>query len=160
MSKNFKLAKKVVDKLSSINLMLTSAESCTGGQFASTIIDIPGSSKIFDRGFITYHDKSKIEILGVPEKLIKTHGAVSEEVAMAMAEGALKKSNASISVSCTGIAGPSGGTKIKPVGLIYIGIIYEQNKFYLKKNFGNIGRSLIRELTTKSILKLILDLHL
>jgi len=77
-----------------------------------------------------------------------------------MAEGALKKSNASISVSCTGIAGPSGGNKIKPVGLIYIGIIYEQNKFYLKKNFGNIGRSLIRELTTKSILKLILDLHL
>ncbi|PPR78502.1 MAG: Nicotinamide-nucleotide amidohydrolase PncC [Alphaproteobacteria bacterium MarineAlpha2_Bin1] len=157
MNTNTELAKKVVDKLNNLKIMLTSAESCTGGQVASTIINVPGSSKIFDRGFVTYHDNSKIEILRVPEELITSYGAVSKEVAIAMAEGALSISNASISVSCTGIAGPSGGTQIKPVGLVYIALIYKQKKINIKKNFGNIGRSLIRELTTKSILKLILD---
>ncbi len=152
------LANKVVKKLINLELMLTTAESCTGGKIASTIIDIPGSSKIFDRGFITYHDNSKIEILDIPRELIEINGAVSKEVAISMALGALNKSNASISISCTGIAGPSGGTKLKPVGLVFIALVYKNNKICIKKNFGNIGRSLIRELTTQSALRLIIDI--
>ena len=158
MINNYIIAKKVVNKLSILNLMLVSAESCTGGQIASTIIDVPGSSKIFDRGYITYHNNSKIDTLGVPKELIELKGAVSEEVAISMAQGAINKSNSSISIACTGIAGPSGGDINKPVGLVFIALIYDNKKLCVKKNYGNIGRSLIRKLTTKSALNLILSI--
>ena len=103
------------------NLRVVTAESCTGGLIAALLTEVPGSSDVFEQGFVTYANEAKIKTLKVDEKLIEKHGAVSEEVARAMAEGALKASHkADISVAVTGIAGPSGGTKEKPVGLVHI----------------------------------------
>nr|WP_241013691.1 CinA family protein [Pandoraea nosoerga] len=99
-------------------LMLASAESCTGGLVAAAITDISGSSNWFERGFVTYSNQAKTEMIGVPPELIDRHGAVSEPVARAMAEGALLNSRAQISVSITGVAGPGGGTADKPVGMV------------------------------------------
>ena len=100
------------------NLMVTAAESCTGGLVAAAMTDIAGSSTWFERGFVTYSNHAKVEMLGVAPDLIETHGAVSEDVARAMAEGALLESRAQISVAITGIAGPGGGTRDKPVGTV------------------------------------------
>lgn len=102
--------------------ILSIAESCTGGQVSDKITNISGASEYFDRGFITYSNDAKTENLGVPEALINEHGAVSEEVALAMAAGALKFSRADVSISVTGIAGPTGGTIDKPVGTVHIAI--------------------------------------
>jgi nicotinamide-nucleotide amidase len=104
------LAKKAV---------IATAESCTGGLVAAAITDISGSSAVFDRGFITYSNTAKTQMLGVPSDLLETHGGVSEEVARAMAQGALAHSSATLAVSITGIAGPSGGSATKPVGLVH-----------------------------------------
>ena len=98
--------------------MVTTAESCTGGLVASALTDIAGSSGWFERGFVTYSNQAKVEMLGVEADLIETHGAVSEEVARAMAEGALVESRAQLAVSITGVAGPGGGTRDKPVGTV------------------------------------------
>lgn len=103
-------------------IKIATAESCTGGMIAKTITDEAGSSEIFERGFVTYSNESKAELLAVPQDMLDTKGAVSAEVAQAMAEGALEHSNAKIAVSCTGIAGPDGGSADKPVGLVYIGV--------------------------------------
>lgn len=115
------LVEHLAELLIKKHLMLATAESCTGGLLAAAITHRPGSSQVFERGFITYSNESKTEILDVPADLIARHGAVSGEVAEAMARGALKKSNAHITVSITGIAGPEGGTPEKPVGLVYFG---------------------------------------
>lgn len=112
------LSQELLDR----DMMLVTAESCTGGLIAKLMTDIAGSSSVFDRGYITYSNDSKTEMIGVDANLIVTQGAVSEHVAKAMAEGALKCSHASISISCTGIAGPGGGSEEKPVGLVFIGI--------------------------------------
>ena len=101
------------------NETITTAESCTGGLIAATLTAIPGSSDVFERGFVTYSNSAKSELLGVPFWLIERHGAVSEDVARAMAGGALTHSQASLAVAVTGIAGPEGGTEEKPVGLVY-----------------------------------------
>lgn len=102
------------------NLKLATAESCTGGLIASILTEIAGSSDVLDRGFVTYSNQSKIDMLGVAAPVIDRHGAVSAAVALAMVEGALKNSAAQVAVSVTGIAGPGGGTDQKPVGLVYI----------------------------------------
>ncbi len=99
---------------------LATAESCTGGLLAQIITSVPGASDYFERGFITYSNDSKVELLGVSKESIEKHGAVSKEVALEMAEGALKNSKAQVSVSITGIAGPTGGSKEKPVGTVFI----------------------------------------
>jgi nicotinamide-nucleotide amidase len=99
--------------------MFATAESCTGGMVAAAITDISGSSGVFDRGFVTYSNAAKTEMLGVSSNLLETHGAVSEEVARAMAQGALAHSNATLAVAITGIAGPGGGSATKPVGLVH-----------------------------------------
>ena len=99
--------------------VIATAESCTGGMVAAAITDISGSSAAFDRGFVTYSNVAKTQMLDVPLGLLETHGAVSEEVAIAMAQGALAHSNATLAVSITGIAGPSGGSATKPVGLVH-----------------------------------------
>ncbi|AGW91919.1 MULTISPECIES: CinA family protein [Cupriavidus] len=103
------------------SLMLATAESCTGGLVAAAITDVSGSSGWFERGFVTYSNEAKSTMLGVPAKLIRDHGAVSEEVAHAMAEGALLNSRAQVSLSITGVAGPNGGTPEKPVGMVCFG---------------------------------------
>lgn len=112
---------EVSKKLHSNNLSIVTAESCTGGWIAKQITDLAGSSTIFDRGFITYSNQAKQEMLGVSKQLLDTYGAVSEEVVIQMAEGALKKSQADISCSISGIAGPDGGSIEKPVGTVCFG---------------------------------------
>jgi nicotinamide-nucleotide amidase len=115
------LVDQLTDLLRKKSMMLVTAESCTGGLLAATITHKPGTSSVFERGFITYSNDSKNELLDVPYEIIETRGAVSTETAEAMALGALKNSRAHLAVSITGIAGPNGGTEEKPVGLVYFG---------------------------------------
>lgn len=103
-------------------LRVATAESCTGGLVAACITEIAGSSDVLDRGFVTYSNEAKMELLGVPAAMLEVHGAVSEEVARAMAEGALAHSRADVAVAITGIAGPGGGSEQKPVGLVFMGV--------------------------------------
>ena len=152
------LANKVVKKLIQKKLKISFAESCTGGMLSSTITSVSGSSKVFDLGMITYSDKIKIDILKVPRKIISEHGAVSNECCLSMVKNLSKISKASISVSITGIAGPSGGSKLKPVGLVYIGI-KKGNKINVQKNlFKNKNRISIQKATTTKVLKTLLSL--
>ena len=118
------------------NLKIATAESCTGGLIAHTLTNISGSSDYFDRGVVSYSNKSKTELLGVPEKLIDKYGAVSNPVAKAMADGIRVKSEVDIGISTTGIAGPTGGTKEKPVGLVFIAISTKDNVIVKKYQFG------------------------
>lgn len=119
---NYPLARKLGLKLKAAGKMLAVAESCTGGALARVITRVPGSSEWFDCGFVTYSNLSKVELLGVDEKAIDKYGAVSEEVARQMALGVIKYSHADISLSITGVAGPSGGTLEKPVGTVWVGL--------------------------------------
>jgi len=121
MSDTFDLAQQLGHALKARGLMLATAESCTGGGVAQAVTDVPGSSEWFDCGFVTYSNVSKTALLGVPADLIAAHGAVSKEVAAAMAAGALAKSRAQIAVSVTGIAGPGGAVPGKPVGTVWFG---------------------------------------
>ena len=116
------LSSKLVKKLIQKKLKISFAESCTGGMLSSVITSISGSSKVFNLGLVTYSNKAKIGFLKVPEKIISKYGAVSKECCLSMVKNLSKISKANISVSITGIAGPNGGTKLKPVGLVYIGI--------------------------------------
>ena len=146
---------KVVKKLIQKKLKISFAESCTGGLLSSTITSISGSSKIFNLGLITYSNKTKIDILKVPEKIINKYGAVSNECCLSMVKNLSKISRANISISITGIAGPNGGTKLKPVGLVYIGI-KKGNKIIIKKNlFKNQSRISIQKATVITSLKII-----
>nr|WP_311526424.1 CinA family protein [uncultured Ralstonia sp.] len=115
------LAELVADTLNKRSLMMASAESCTGGLVSAAITDVSGSSAWFERGFVTYSNEAKSQMLGVPATLIREHGAVSEPVAHAMAEGAVLNSRAQVAVSITGVAGPTGGTPDKPVGMVCFG---------------------------------------
>ncbi len=115
------LAIRAGNKLRDARIMLATAESCTGGMVATAVTDISGSSGWFERGFVTYSNQAKTEMIGVPAELIEKHGAVSEPVARAMAEGALRNSRAQVSLAITGIAGPGGGTPEKPVGMVSFG---------------------------------------
>ena len=114
-------AETLLDRARTAGVMIATAESCTGGLVSGLLTEIPGSSDIVDRGFVTYSNLSKEEMLGVPRSLLETHGAVSEEVVLAMARGALAHSNGDVSISVSGVAGPDGGTAEKPVGTVWIG---------------------------------------
>ena len=152
------LANKLVKKLIHKKLKISFAESCTGGMLSSIITSVNGSSKVFDLGLITYSNKAKIDILKVPKKIISEYGAVSNECCLSMVKNLSKISKANISVSITGIAGPNGGTKLKPVGLVYIGI-KKGNNINVKKNlFKNKNRISIQKATTLKVLKTILTL--
>jgi PncC family amidohydrolase len=152
------LANKLVKELIQKKLKISIAESCTGGMLSSAITSISGSSKVFNIGFITYSNKAKINILKVSKKIIDKHGAVSNECCLSMVKNISKISKANISVSITGIAGPNGGTKLKPVGLVYIGI-KKRNKIIIKENrFETKNRNTIQILTVKEVLKTILKL--
>lgn len=117
-SKSQNLSQKLGEVLLSKKLFLVTAESCTGGLIAEMITALPGASRYFDRGFVAYNNIAKTEMLGVKEETLMKYGAVSVEVALEMAEGAIKKSHAQVSLAVTGIAGPSGGSEHKPVGLV------------------------------------------
>ena len=114
-------ATELLDLCKDAGVILATAESCTGGLIAATLTEVAGSSAVVDRGFVTYSNEAKNEMLGVPMELIIEHGAVSEPVARAMAEGALRHSRAAITIAVTGVAGPGGGTEAKPVGLVHFG---------------------------------------
>ena len=147
------LVNKIVKKLIKKKLKISFAESCSGGKLSSAITSISGSSKIFNLGLITYSNKSKINILKVPKKIITKHGAVSRECCLSMVKNLSKISKANISVSITGIAGPNGGTKLKPVGLVYIGI-KKGNKIIIKKNlFKKKNRTFIQKMSVNISLK-------
>ena len=149
------LADKLVKKLIQKKLKISFAESCTGGMLSSTITSVSGSSKTFNLGLVTYSNKIKIDILKVPKKIIAKYGAVSKECCLSMVKNLSKISKANISVSITGIAGPNGGTKFKPVGLVYIGI-KKGNKIIIKKNlFKSQNRILIQKSSVITSLKMI-----
>jgi len=152
-----KLSKKIVYLLIKKRIKISFAESCTGGLLSSVITSISGSSKVFTLGLVTYSNQSKINILGVPKKTIMNHGAVSYETCLSMVKNLNKISKTNISISITGVSGPSGGTKLKPVGLVYIGI-KKGNKTLIKKYlFKNKKRNLIQNATVNKALNLILS---
>ena len=131
---------------------IATAESCTGGRIASRITDVSGASSVFTHGFITYSNEAKTELLGVPKDLLETHGAVSEEVATAMAAGAMEKAQSDIAISVTGIAGPTGGSEEKPVGTVWIGISVRGEQPYAIKKFYPNGREIFKQLVSQASL--------
>ena len=152
-----KLSQKIVNVLRKKGLKISFAESCTGGLLSSSITSISGSSKVFNIGLVTYSNQSKISLLKIPKKIISKHGAVSYETCLSMVKNLNKISKTNISVSITGIAGPKGGTKKKPVGLVFIGI-KKGNKTLVKKYlFKNKKRSSIQRVTVNKALNLILS---
>ena len=152
------LNKKVIKLLKSKKLKVSVAESCTGGMLSGAITSENGSSKVFSMGLITYSNQSKINILKVPNKIIKKYGAVSIQCCMSMVNNLSKISKSKVCISITGIAGPSGGTKQKPVGLVYIGIKIGKKVVINKCNFKNKGRIFIQKETVKKTLNLLIKL--
>lgn len=151
------LAEQVLGCARSLGLCIATAESCTGGLIGGLLTEIPGSSDAYERGFITYSNLAKTQLLGVPAALIAAEGAVSEAVAWAMAQGALAHSAADVSVAVTGVAGPGGGTAAKPVGLVHLAAARKGRQTYHEAlHFGAIGRSQIRLGTAEAALKLLL----
>jgi nicotinamide-nucleotide amidase len=149
-------ARRLLDEARGKNLRIVTAESCTGGLIAGLLTEIPGSSDVVERGFVTYSNEAKEDLLAVPTDLIHRHGAVSEQVARAMAEGALKHSLAQLAVAVTGIAGPGGGTAEKPVGLVYLAGLKQGGEPRIKElRLGDIGRGAIRLETVAEALKLL-----
>ena len=136
-------------------LRLVTAESCTGGLLAAALTDIPGSSDVFERGFVTYSNDAKTELLDVPPELIAKHGAVSREVAEAMARGALANSRADIAVAVTGVAGPGGGTSEKPVGLVHLAGARGGRVVHRPIRLGNIGRAEVRQASVAEAFQLV-----
>ena len=150
------LAAELLDAAREHGDLIATAESCTAGLVAATLTAIPGCSDVYERGFVTYSNAAKSEMLGVPFWLIERHGAVSEDVARAMAGGALTHSQASLAVSVTGIAGPDGGTPEKPVGLVYFAAGRRDGPISDERiEFGDLGREEIRRLSVERALKLL-----
>ena len=152
------LNQKIVSLLKRKKLKIAVAESCTGGMLSSTITSVSGSSKAFTLGLVTYSNQAKISILRVPRKVISKYGAVSVQCCLAMVNNLSKISKAKSCVSITGIAGPKGGSKQKPVGLVYIGIRVGKKVVINKCNFRNKGRLFIQKQTVKKTLNLLLKL--
>ena len=149
-------ASRVIEALRTKSRKITTAESCTGGLVAAAITSIAGSSDVFEFGFITYADMAKADMIGVDAALIKRHGAVSVEVAQAMAEGALATASADLALSITGIAGPGGGSPAKPVGLVFVGCAVRGAATLVQRyEFGDIGRDEVRLASVRAGLKLL-----
>lgn len=140
------------------SLRIATAESCTGGMIAAALTDIAGSSDVFERGFVTYSNEAKTEMLGVPAELIAKFGAVSEQVAREMAAGALRHSRADMAVSVTGVAGPGGGSKEKPVGLVYLAIARRNGATHCERRQFPGGRAEIRCATVARALEMFAEL--
>lgn len=154
----WELAQRIVDKAGAEGVMIAAAESCTGGMVAAAITAVPGASAVLDRGFVTYSNDAKTEMLGVTSALIAQQGAVSGPVARAMAAGALARSRADIAVSITGVAGPSGGSARKPVGLVWFGLAVRSGPVRLEQRvFADASRDLVRLRATETALGLLLN---
>ena len=152
------LSLKIVELLTKKKLSVSFAEACTGGLLASSITSISGSSKVFNMGLVTYSNNAKVKLLQVPKKTITKYGAVSYETCLSMVKNLSKISKANISISITGVAGPNGGTKAKPVGLVYIGL-KKGSKIIVKKNyFKSKKRISIQKATARHALKMILNI--
>ena len=152
------LSLKIVKLLTSKGLTVSFAESCTGGLLSSSITSISGSSKVFNMGLVTYSNNAKVKLLKVPKKTINKYGAVSYETCLSMVKNLSKISKSNISISITGVTGPNGGTKEKPIGLVYIGL-KKGRKTIIKKNlFNSKKRILIQKATVNQALKLILNI--
>ena len=149
-------AKDIVERASAAGIVISTAESCTGGMISAAITDIAGSSRVLDRGFVTYSNAAKMDMLGVSAETLDTHGAVSEQVAAEMAAGALKHSNATLTVSLTGIAGP-GGSDFKPEGRVCFGIATKDGVETQQVDFGPLGRAGVRDETMAHALELLLQ---
>ncbi len=150
------LALLTMDDAAEKRLRLVTAESCTGGLVAALFTDLAGSSKVFERGFVTYSNRAKEEVLGVPGDMLADYGAVSEPVVRMMAEGALENSRANIAVAITGIAGPGGGTPMKPVGTVHFACIRENRAMvHEMRQFGEIGRHEVRLASVEVALEMI-----
>ena len=152
------LNKKIISLIKRKKMKLAIAESCTGGMLSSTITSVSGSSKVFTMGLVTYSNQAKTSILKVPQKIIKIYGSVSVQCCLAMVNNLSKISNSKVCVSITGIAGPKGGSKQKPVGLVYIGIRVGKKVIVNKCNFKNKGRAYIQRQTVKKSLNLLFRL--
>jgi len=150
------LAMLILDDAEQARLRICTAESCTGGLVAALFTDIPGSSTVFERGFVTYSNRAKEEMLGVPGDVLADYGAVSEPVARMMAEGALEASRANIAVAITGVAGPGGGTRMKPVGTVHVACARENRAVVHEMlQVGDIGREGVRMAAVECALNLI-----
>ncbi|MDB0054374.1 CinA family protein [Candidatus Pelagibacter sp.] len=150
--------KNLVKLLTKKKLTISFAESCTGGMLAKEITSISGASKVFDLGLVTYSNQAKINILRINKKIIKKYGAVSPECCEAMVKNLAKISKAQINISITGIAGPNGGTKSKPVGLVYIGIKTSKKLLIKENRFKSKVRNSIQRLTVKKVLNILLKI--
>ncbi len=149
-------AADLLDACRGADLKLATAESCTGGLIAGLLTEIAGSSDVVERGFVTYSNEAKQELIGVPAATIESHGAVSKATALAMAEGALDHARADISVSVTGVAGPGGGSAAKPVGLVHLAAARRgRPAIHRECRFGDIGRTEVRIASVRAALELI-----
>lgn len=153
-----RLAADVLAACRARGLMTVTAESCTGGLVSAALTAVAGSSDVVDRGFVTYTNMAKQEMLGVPAQTLEAHGAVSPETAAAMAAGALARSRAQVAVSVTGIAGPGGATPGKPVGLVHFAAKRGERVILREARFGAVGREAVREASVRVALGLLLDL--
>lgn len=152
------LAAKALEACRSRGLMVATAESCTGGMVAAALTDIAGSSDVFDRGFVTYSNEAKMDMLGVDPQTLADHGAVSKQTALEMADGALARSRADIAVALTGIAGPGGGTPDKPVGLVWFALAAKgAGAEAFEMRFADTGRAAIRIAATDHALELLVN---
>lgn len=153
------LAQTIVTDFTARNLMVATAESCTGGLIAGALTEIPGSSAVVDRGFVTYTNSAKMEMLGVQEQTLARFGAVSKETALQMVHGALFRSHADLAVAVTGVAGPGGGSAGKPVGLVHLAAKARNGALiHHEMRYGDIGRDKVRLATLKTALEMLITL--
>lgn len=151
-------ARRIVSKFADRELMISTAESCTGGLIVGALTEIAGSSAVVDRGFVTYTNEAKMDLLGVNAATLKAHGAVSEQTALQMVQGALFRSRADIAVAVTGIAGPGGGSAEKPVGLVHIAARNRSGSIlHRDMRYGDIGRGEIRLATLRTAFEMLIE---
>lgn len=152
-------ARTIVADFTQKNLLIATAESCTAGLIAGAITEIAGSSTVFDRGFVTYSNEAKREMIGVANATLKAHGAVSRATALEMAQGAIGNSGANISIAVTGVAGPGGGSDEKPVGLVHLAAARTgRETLHREMRYGDIGRSAVRLATVRTALEMLIEI--
>lgn len=151
------IGKQIIDILTERNQTIVTAESCTGGLVAAALTDIPGASAVLYGGYVTYANSAKSKMIRVQSRLIRDYGAVSNQVARAMADGARNTANVDFAVAVTGIAGPDGGSEKKPVGLVYIAVSSELATLVIEHRFGDLGRDVIRKASVEAALDLVLQ---